>query len=71
MITPEDDSKSGSLVFTVGGDDAGAFFPVEVNFMAKGNLAGIEVASISHIAGGEEAVFSVDSYISTEEFLVV
>lgn len=71
MISFHDESQSGSLVFSVGGDDTGAFFPVLVNFTAKGSLAGIEVASVTHVEGGDEAVFSVDSYITTEEFLVV
>ncbi|KXN84984.1 Coatomer subunit delta [Leucoagaricus sp. SymC.cos] len=71
LITAEDESKSGSLIFTVGGDDAGAFFPVEVNFIAKGSLAGVDLAKVTHVDGGDEAPFSVDSYVTTEDFLVV
>jgi hypothetical protein len=58
-------------MFTVGGDDAGAFFPVEVNFMAKGCLAGVEVAKVTHVDGRDEAPFSVDAYVTAEDFLVV
>ncbi|KAL0952161.1 hypothetical protein HGRIS_008777 [Hohenbuehelia grisea] len=73
-IAPDDDSKSGSLIFTVGGDDAGAFFPVEVAFVAQGSLAGIDVASVAKVgagAGGEEPVFSIDSMVVADQYLVI
>jgi len=54
----------------VGGDDAAVFFPVEVNFTAQGNLAGIEVAKVAQVDGNEPP-FSVDAYITTEDFLVI
>ncbi|KAF5352791.1 hypothetical protein D9756_006205 [Leucocoprinus leucothites] len=70
-ITAEDDSKSGSLIFTVGGDDAGAFFPVDVKFTAQGSLAGVEVARITPVDGGDEVPFSIDAYMTAEDFLVL
>lgn len=69
-ITAHGDSKTGSLIFTVGGDDAAVFFPVDVNFTAQGSLAGIEVAKVAQV-DGEEPPFSVDAYITTEDFLVI
>lgn len=62
------DERSGSLEFSVGGDDAGTFFPVKVSFVAQGSLAGISVASIDLVDGGavtfsQEAVVSVESYV--------
>lgn len=62
------DDRSGSLEFSVGGDDAGAFFPVKASFVAQGSLAGVSVASIDLIDGGavtfsQEAVLSVDNYV--------
>ncbi|KAF4612121.1 hypothetical protein D9613_004383 [Agrocybe pediades] len=75
VISPSDDStKSGSLMFNVGGVDVGAFFPVDVSFIAQGSLGGVGVASIERAGSdeGEEAPdFSVDAFVSTDEYLVV
>ena len=62
------DDRSGSLEFSVGGDDAGTFFPVKVTFAAQGSLAGISVASVELVDGGavtfsQEAVVSVENYV--------
>ncbi|KAF7439906.1 hypothetical protein PC9H_000243 [Pleurotus ostreatus] len=62
---------SGSLTFTVGGDDAGAFFPVEVTFVGKGSLAGVGVASVSKIGDDEPPSYSVDSMVLVDQYLVV
>src|ERR1700729_1652988 len=59
LITPE--ARTGSLEFTVGGDDAGAFFPVKVSFVGQGSMAGITAANVTRVDNGEEAVFSADS----------
>ncbi|KAF9540127.1 hypothetical protein CPC08DRAFT_738802 [Agrocybe pediades] len=75
VISPSDDStKSGSLMFNVGGVDVTAFFPVDVSFIAQGSLGGVGVASIERVGSdeGEEAPdFSVDAFVSTDEYLVV
>ena len=42
-MSPNDETKTGTLEFSVGGDDASAFFPVKVNFTGLGSLIGIEV----------------------------
>lgn len=48
-MSSNDETKTGTLEFSVGGDDAGAFFPVKVNFTGLGSLIGIDVryASVS------------------------
>ena len=60
--------RSGSLEFSVGGDDAGTFFPVKVSFAAQGSLAGVSVASVELVDGGavtfsQEAIVSVENYV--------
>ncbi|KAF8890090.1 hypothetical protein BD779DRAFT_1518270 [Infundibulicybe gibba] len=70
-VSASDDTRSGSLIFTVGGDDTGTFFPVVVTFVGQGSMAGVGVASVSKIAGGDDPSFSVDSFVTTEEYLVV
>ncbi len=69
LINAED--KSGSLEFSVGGDDAGVFFPVRVSFVAQGSVAGVKVASVTRVEGGDEVVFSEDATVSVENYTVV
>ncbi|TFK42210.1 hypothetical protein BDQ12DRAFT_645746 [Crucibulum laeve] len=71
VVSSSDESRSGSLIFTVGGDDIGAFFPVEVSFIGQGSLAGVGVASVSKIGEGEDPAYSVDASVTTDEYLVV
>ncbi|KAK0187174.1 hypothetical protein F5146DRAFT_765667 [Armillaria mellea] len=69
-ISGSDDTKTGSMIFTVGGDDTGAFFPVQVRFIGEGSLAGVSVASVSKISG-EDVVYSVDSTVTADKYFVV
>ncbi|KAF9786887.1 hypothetical protein BJ322DRAFT_1099272 [Thelephora terrestris] len=62
------DDRSGSLEFSIGGDDAGAFFPVKVSFAAHGSLAGVSIASVDLVDGGavkfsQEAIVSIENYV--------
>ena len=68
-ITPED--RSGSLEFTVGGDDTGAFFPVKVSFVGQGSMAGITAANVTRVDSGEQAIFSADSVVTTDTYVVL
>jgi len=68
-ISPED--RSGSLEFTVGGDDTSAFFPVKVSFVGQGSIAGIAAANVTRVDDEEEVVFSVDSFVTTDTYVVV
>ncbi|KAG7442211.1 uncharacterized protein BT62DRAFT_450445 [Guyanagaster necrorhizus] len=70
LISGSDDTKTGSMIFTVGGDDTGAFFPVQVSFIGEGSLAGVSVTSVSKISG-EEVVYSVDSTVTADTYSVV
>uniref|UniRef100_A0A0W0FQI5 Coatomer subunit delta n=1 Tax=Moniliophthora roreri TaxID=221103 RepID=A0A0W0FQI5_MONRR len=71
LVSASDDTRSGSLIFSVGGDDVGTFFPVDVTFIGKGSLAGVDVVSVAQVAGGEAMLFSVDSLLTIDEYLVV
>ncbi|KIK00251.1 hypothetical protein K443DRAFT_679341 [Laccaria amethystina LaAM-08-1] len=66
-------AKSGSLMFTVGGDDVEAFFPVEVSFVGQGSLAGVGVGNVQKIGEGEggEVKWSVDKLVVADQYLVV
>jgi len=71
VITAANDSKTGSLIFNVGGVDVGIFFPVEVSFIGQGSLAGVVISSVDKVDESEPPEFSVDSFVSTDEYLVV
>ncbi|EIN14331.1 hypothetical protein PUNSTDRAFT_49151 [Punctularia strigosozonata HHB-11173 SS5] len=64
------DERSGSLEFSVGGDDVDAFFPVKVAFVAEGSMAGVQVVSAHHAGTGAEETFSQDTILSSEEYIV-
>jgi len=63
------DDRSGSLEFSVGGDDAGAFFPVKVTFVAQGSVAGVSVASVD-LVDGKPVTFSQEAVVSIENYVV-
>lgn len=60
------------MIFSVGGDDVGVFFPVVVTFNGQGCLAGVQLARAERVGGGEEEIaFSQDAVVSVDEYLVV
>lgn len=65
------EERSGTLEFSVGGDDPSAFFPVKVAFVGQGSMAGVRLASVTRVDNGEEVVFSEDATIATENYSVV
>jgi hypothetical protein len=71
VVTAHDDSKTGSLIFNVGGVDVSAFFPVDVSFLGQGSLAGVTVASVNRVDGAEGPEYSVDALVTADEYLVV
>ncbi|KAJ7281503.1 hypothetical protein C8J57DRAFT_1123330 [Mycena rebaudengoi] len=70
LVSADSDTRSGSLMFTVGGDDPETFFPVRVSFIGTGSFAGVGVASMK-LAEGDDAVFSVDSVVTADSYSVV
>ena len=63
-------SKTGSLEFSCGGDDAGQFFPVHVSFSTNASLCDIEVTEVSLVDGGA-IKFDSNVAVTTEEYSVV
>ena len=59
------------MEFTVGGDDASAFFPLKVFFVAEGSLIDIGVGSVSKVDGGEDVTFSQEATLQTDEYVVL
>ncbi|KAK9767762.1 coatomer subunit delta, variant 2 [Basidiobolus ranarum] len=67
----DQDSKSGSLEFSVASDDTNAFFPVSVAFASEQTYCGIEVAKIELQETGEEPLYSKEVLLVTDEYSVV
>ena len=65
------EERSGTLEFSVGGDDAGAFFPVKVSFVGQGSVAGVRLASVTRLDNGEEVVYSEDASVVVDGYSVV
>jgi coatomer subunit delta len=70
-LVSSSENRSGSLEFTVDGDDASAFFPVKVDFAAEGSLVGVKIANVYKPDSEDEAVFSQEAICTTDEYLVV
>lgn len=64
------DNTSGSLEFSVSGDDDSAFFPVRATFIGAGSMAGISVASIAQVDGGADVLFSQDATVTADDYIV-
>ena len=69
LVKGED--RTGSLEFSINGNDVNAFFPVQVSFVGLGNTVGVRVASVSQVDNGEDVVFSEDASFITDNYLVV
>ncbi|KAH9929799.1 Mu homology domain-containing protein [Fomitopsis serialis] len=65
------DDRSGSMEFSVGGDDPGAFFPVKVAFIGEGSIAGVHLASVTKVGSEEDVVYSEDATLQIENYTVV
>ncbi|KAF8310376.1 hypothetical protein DL93DRAFT_2084552 [Clavulina sp. PMI_390] len=71
-VSPHDDTKTGTLEFSVGGDDAATFFPIKVDFTAIGSLIGITVEGVTTSADSSEQLpFSQENTITAEDYVVV
>ena len=62
----DSDERSGTLEFSIGGDEASAFFPVKVTFVGEGSVAGVRLASVTRVDTGEDVVFSEDASVSID-----
>lgn len=69
-LVSSSENRSGSLEFTVEGEDTSVFFPVKVDFAAEGSLVGVQVEQAMK-DGGDAVVFSQEVTCTTEEYTVV
>jgi len=70
-VSASSDSRSGTMEFSVSGEDPAAFFPVQVNFAAVGSMIGIEVTSVVQSDTSEDAPFSQEVSVTTDDYQVV
>ncbi|KAG8716760.1 hypothetical protein FRC08_008850 [Ceratobasidium sp. 394] len=66
-----DTETTGSLEFSVGGDDAEAFFPVKVDFKSEKSLIGVEVESVQRVSDAGSVEFSKEMRVGVEQYLIV
>ncbi|KAG8794266.1 hypothetical protein FRC12_025179 [Ceratobasidium sp. 428] len=66
-----DTETTGSLEFSVGGDDAEAFFPVKVDFMSEKSLIGVGVESVERVNEAGSVDFSKEMRVGVEQYLIV
>ncbi|KAJ1302410.1 hypothetical protein OPQ81_002728 [Rhizoctonia solani] len=62
---------TGSLEFSVGGDDAEAFFPVKVDFKSEKSLIGVEVTDVERVGGDSSVIFSKEVRVGVEQYSIV
>ncbi|KAF5332613.1 hypothetical protein D9611_005281 [Ephemerocybe angulata] len=71
VVSSDDETRSGSLIFSVNGVDVGAFFPVDVSFVGQGSLAGVGVQKVETVDGAAGPAFSIDALVTADEYSVV
>ncbi|KAM0755072.1 hypothetical protein T439DRAFT_309935 [Meredithblackwellia eburnea MCA 4105] len=70
VVSEDAETSTGSMEFEVDGDDAGAFFPVQVEFVSQKTLCGVEVLSVVN-PDGSPVDHSLDTLLSAEDYAVV
>ena len=70
-MSGDDDTRSGALEFSVGGDDVSSFFPVRAAFGATGSVAGVSIDNIVLLEGESKTSFSQDAVVQVDEYSVV
>lgn len=69
----DDDSKTGLLEFSIASADAdaGAFFPIAVDFAAQKSCVDVDVLGVSLVGDSGEAVeYSLDRLCMAEDYLI-
>ncbi|KIJ53699.1 hypothetical protein M422DRAFT_201923 [Sphaerobolus stellatus SS14] len=62
---------TGSMEFSVGGEEVDAFFPVKVSFVGLGSLLGLEVTKVSRVDNDEDVLYSQETTLNADDFQVV
>ncbi len=64
-------NSSGSLEFSIGGDDADAFFPVQVMFKSQSFLCPIEVTGASSTSTGAPIPNNIEKSVGLDTYAIV
>jgi len=71
IISAASDTNTGSLEFSIAGDDVGVFFPVKIGFVAERSLFGIGAESVKLVESEEDVKFSQEVTLWSENYVVV
>ncbi|KXS20873.1 clathrin adaptor, mu subunit [Gonapodya prolifera JEL478] len=66
----DETSKSGSLEFTVPGEDPNSFFPIKISFGSNRSYCDVDVTVISSVDDGTEVPFSKEVSFEPEEYII-
>jgi hypothetical protein len=64
-------NKSGSMEFSMEGEDTGAFFPIRVSYHSSRSYFNLEVADVVEVDGGASVAFSQEISFTPDEYSIV
>jgi len=65
------DNRSGSMEFSVQGNDANSFFPVRVNFTSHQSFSNIHIADIQHVENGSSVNYSHETRLMPDNYIIM
>ncbi|CAI5715362.1 unnamed protein product [Peronospora farinosa] len=69
QITPA--NNSGTLEFSIGGNNIDAFFPISVSFFSRSVYSDVQVETVEKIEDGSPIVFGFEKLLSTDSYEIV
>jgi len=64
-------NKSGSMEFSMEGEDVGAFFPIRVTFVSNRSYFNLEVADVVEVDGGASVAYSQEVSFTPDDYSIV
>jgi len=65
------DNRSGSMEFSVQGNDTSSFFPVRVNFTSNQSFSNINIADIQHVENGSSVNYSHETRLMPDNYIIM
>ncbi|RLN75134.1 hypothetical protein BBJ28_00011875 [Nothophytophthora sp. Chile5] len=64
-------NNSGTLEFSVRGDNLDAFFPISVSFFSRNVYSAVEVEAVQKVEDGSAVAFGFEKLLSTDSYQIV
>jgi len=65
------DNRSGSMEFSVQGNDTNSFFPVRVNFTSSQSFSNINIADIQLVENGSSVTYSHETRLMPDNYIIM